>query len=154
MATYAQQLSLAAMLFFIYSIFFFQYCDSNSQKRVHVYYYIFLLKQIRSIIVLRWMICIAFIVSSLWKKKWLVYWVCPEQSKNGKSRSYGKSWIEAYRLLYNVTNTAFMFPVFYDCVSVFFFRGKLNFKVARVRQEEFDPQSMPSVAHDRYLKSK
>lgn len=83
-----------------------------------------------------------------------------EESKNGKSGSYGKSWIEAYRLLYNVTNTAFMFPVFFLrlCIGfffLFFFRGKLNFKVARVRQEEFDPQSMPSVAaHDRYLKSK
>lgn len=58
------------------------------------------------------------------EKPWLLCRVCLyEESKNGKSGSYGKSWIEAYRLLYNVTNTtALCFPFFFaDCESVFSF---------------------------------
>lgn len=56
------------------------------------------------------------------EKPWLLCRVCLyEESKNGKSGSYGKSWIEAYRLLYNVTNTtALCFPFFLPIVNRFF----------------------------------
>lgn len=151
-----QQLSLAAMLFFIYSYSAFVFCfffnihwfeSRFTETRVLLFFFWTNSIDYNST---EWFISRSLLV--LFGKKSLVYWICSEESKNGKSQSYGKSWIEAYRLLYN--EYGLYVSRFFTIVYRFFFRGKLNFKVARVRQEEFDPQSMPSVAHDRYLKSK
>lgn len=121
-----QQLSLAAMLFFIYSysafffVFFSIFIDSNHDSQKHVLLFFFWTNSI-DYNSTEWFISRSLLV--LFGKKSLVYWTCSEESKNGKSRSYGKSWIEAYRLLYNVTNTAFMFPVFLRLCIGFFLEG-------------------------------
>lgn len=122
-----QQLSLAAMLFFIYSYSAFVFCfffnihwfeSRFTETRVLLFFFWINSIDYNST---EWFISRSLLV--LFGKKSLVYWVCSEESKNGKSRSYGKSWIEAYRLLYNVTNTAFMFPVFLRLCIGFFLEG-------------------------------
>lgn len=126
MATYARETTVISCSYALFYLFIFSFCflfffnihwfeSRFTETRVLLFFFWTNSIDYNST---EWFISRSLLV--LFGKKSLVYWVCSEESKNGKSRSYGKSWIEAYRLLYNVTNTAFMFPVFYDCVSVFF----------------------------------